>query len=302
MLLIDHGADPYLKNHNNHDAFQMASYYGLESILQNLLLKVQPSARCWIESYELIGTHYVNKNNEKIFSYWQKAVEMRGINSCHDVNSWQPNTVYLLAQKVNTVEELEMLFQNHESVRMHALMLRARILGPYHSSVRSELFLCSESYTRDREFRRHFEILRYLYQQQNARVEQKNDWPISYRFTRFLYNMCLFFHNVYSECHQPNSMDNFRIHFEDVFEILQMATSKIDEATGIIYSMEFQNDSDRPHFFIKFLLYLLKLLTEIDKEEDDKLKLNKVVYQLVRCQPKTNKGQRFFTFLLNKAC
>ena len=215
---------------------------------------------------------------------------MQGMDSFHDVNSWQPNTVYLFAQKVNTVEELETLFQNHELVRMHALMLRIRILGPY-SSVLRELLDCSTRYTRDREFRRGFEILRYAYQQQNARVEQMNDRIIRGRFTDSLYDLCLFFHNVYSECHQPNSIDNFRIHFEDVFDILQMATSKIDEATGIIYSMKFQNDSDLPHFFMKSLLYLLKLMTELDKDEDEKFRFKQVVYHLIRCQPKTDKGQ-----------
>ena len=289
QLLIDHGADPYSKNHDNYDAFQMSSHFGLESILQKLLIKFQPSARRWIESYKLIGTNFVYTHNERAFCYWRKAVELREMNSY--VECFQPNPVYLFTNELNTVEELEMLFQNSERVQMHALMLREQILGPNHPSLQSELFNCSERYKKDGKFRRSFEILRYAYQQQNACVEQMADTYHCFLFIRPLYTLCLFFIEVYNECHQPNSRHNFRIHFEDVFEILQMATSKIDEATGIMYSMEFQKDAYCSLFFMKSLLYLMKLLTEIDKDEDDKLRLNKVIYRLVRCQPKTDKGR-----------
>ena len=290
QLLIDHGADPYLKDHDDYDAFQMSSHFGLESILQKLLLRFQPSTRLWIESFKLIGTHFTHSNNAKAFSYWKRAIELREINSYSHMEFFQSNPVYLYAKELNTVEELEMLFQNQDFVYMHALMVREQILGPNHPSLQSELFNCSERYKIVGEFRRSFEILRYAYQQQNACVEQMTNPYHCFLFIRPLYKLCLYFIEMYNECHQPNSRNNFRIHFEDVFEILLMATSKID-ATGIMYSLEFQYDAYCSLFFMKSLLYLIKLLTEIDKNEDDKLRFNKVIYRLVRCQPKTDKGQ-----------
>ena len=49
QLLIDHGSNPYVKNEKDHDAFQQACHLGLESILQKLIIKFQPPARCLIE-------------------------------------------------------------------------------------------------------------------------------------------------------------------------------------------------------------------------------------------------------------
>ena len=215
---------------------------------------------------------------------------MRGMNSSDEVNALQPNPVYLFAEEVNTVEQLETLFQNHDFVNMHALMLRERIFGRYHISLQSELFRWSRKYKGDGEFRRSFEILRYAYQMQNAHVEQMTDPHRCSRFTRPLYKLCVFFFEmeVYSAYHQPNSRENFRIQFEDVFEILQMATTNVDDATGVIYSKEFQRTLDLSFRFMKSILYLLKLITELDKNEEQTLKFKKSVYRLIRCKPITS--------------
>ena len=294
QLLIDHDSDPYMRNKDGDDAFQRASLFGQESILRKLLFKFKPRAERWIESYELLGAFYIHRrpsNNEMVYSSWQQAVEMRSMNIWDDVQALQPNPVYLFAKEVNTMEELERLFQNPDSVNMHALMLRERILDPNHRIIQLGLLFRSEKYIEDGDFRRGIDILKYAYQLQNARVEQLTDRSLHARFIRPLCNLGFLFCMVHSECHQSNNRDNFRLDFEDVFEVLQMATSNVDEVTGIIYSVEFQEDEDWPLIHMKMILHLMNLITELIKDENQKLIFYRVIYRLVRSQPRTHKGQ-----------
>ena len=295
QLLTDHDSNPYMKNIDGDDAFQRASLVGQESILLKLLLKFGPPAKRWIESYELLGTGFVYlspSNNETVFSYWKTALKMRTlIPHDDDVRTFPPNPVYLFAKEVNTMEELETLFQNPDSVNMHALMLRERILDPNHKGIQIGLLDRSEMYKQDGEYRRCIDILKYAHQFQNARLEQVSYPCFRIRFTRPLLYMCYFFCEIHSECHQSNNRDNFRLEFEDVIEVLQMATSKVDEVTGIIYSVEFQEDEDWPLIHMKMILHLMKLITELIKDENQKLIFYRVIYRLVRSQPKTYKGQ-----------
>ena len=294
QLLIDHDSDPYMRNKDGDDAFQKASLCGQESILLKLLLKFELPAKRWIESYELLGTYFDFFNsyyNEKVFSCWENAVKMRRIISHDDVQTLQPNPVYQFAKELNTVEELEALFQDPDSVNMHALMLRERILDPNHRIIQFGLQFRSDWYIENSNFRRGIDILKYAYQLQNARVEQLIDPSLHVRFIRPLCKLCFLFCKVHSECHQSNNRDNFRLDFEDVFEVLQMATSNVDEVTGIIYSVEFQENEDWPLIHMKMILRLMKLITELIMDENQKILFYRVIYRLVRSQPRTHKGQ-----------
>ena len=70
-----------------------------------------------------------------------------------------------------------------------------------------------------------------------------------------------------------------------------MVTSVIDYATGTVHSQEFQNDETFQPMFMKAILHLIKLLINLDKNEDQQLSFRKIVYRLVRCQPKTQMGK-----------
>ena len=295
QLLIDNDSDPYMQNKDGDDAFQRASLFGQESILLKLLLKFELPLKRWIDSYDLLGACFVYlspSNDEKVFNFWKRALELRRlIPHDDDVRTLQPNPVYLFAKEVNTIEELERLFQNPDSVNMHALMLRERILDPNHIGIQTGLLERSEMYKQHGEFRRCFEILKYAYQFQNARLEQMSHPFLRIRFIRPLVYMCRLFCEVLNECPQPNNSDNSRLDIEDVFEVLQMATSKVDEVTGIIYSVEFQEDENWPLNHMKMILHLMKLITELLKDENQKLIFYRVIYRMVRSQPKTHKGQ-----------
>ena len=164
QLLIDHGSNTYIKNKNGDDAFQTAIIECQDSILRMLLLKFEPPAGSWIKSYELLGACYANRipsDNEKALHFWEISFEIRKMNSCVDVPALQLNPIHLFDREVNTVEELHMLSQNYDFVRMRALLIFERILGPHHVNTISGLLGRGNLYMSNKEYRRGIDMHRY---------------------------------------------------------------------------------------------------------------------------------------------
>ena len=283
QLLIDHGSNPNLKNEEGEDVFLLAVLKGEESILNKLLLKFELPVRRRIEFYELLGAVYVQDNQTvdigKVMSSWKKAVDIRRMHSYFDVYASTPNPVYLFAREVNTMVELETLSRNHDLLRMHALMINEQTLGPDHRRVEAGLLVQAKLYNQDGEFRRCIDILRYAYQIRNTSVMQLNN---PFYIPNSLYTLCLRF----CEAHIRNYC---RIKFEEVFQVLNMAMSTIDGATAIALSQKESNWILST--FMMMILQLLKLTTELVKNENQRLSIEKVVYRLVCKELKTRKGQ-----------
>ena len=211
------------------------------------------------------------------------------MHSFYDFEALQPNPVYLFAREVNTVEELETLSQNHDLMSMHALMLSERILGQGHTIVRSGLVFQAFKYQKNREFRRCIDISKYAYQIDNTPINQLTN---PYYFPSSLYYLCSRFRAFHSK-------NLCRIEFEEVFNVLQMATYKfiVDVVTEITLSQDCQSD-ERLDFKIQ-ILKLIKLITELDKNEDQLLKFKKNVYRLLRSESETQKGESLLHLSVN---
>ena len=239
QLLIDHGADPYLTNAQGDDAFRLASLEPHEPILTQLLVKFKPDMKRFIESYKLLGTSYVINNEiEKALSCWRDVIEIERMNSCVNVLAFQSNPIYLSVQEVNTIEELETLSQNHDLVHMHALAIREQILGPHHEDTLDGLLWQSQVYREDREYRRCIDIHRYALQLQNAGSNPLTTSPLrGILYIHALYPMCWFcceFYRVNQSNILPNNENNVLITFEEVLEVLQMATTNVENSAGNI--------------------------------------------------------------------
>ena len=212
QLLIDNGSDPNKTNNDGCDVFQKASLGGQESILKKLVFQFEPPVKRKIELYELLGAVIAHKrllDIEKVLPHWKNAVEMRSIDSCFDVDASQPNPLFLFARGVNTVEELETLSQNHDFLRMHALRIFERILGPHHFLTQTRLLYEARRSKVSGEIRRCIEISRYAYQLQNTPVEQLASLSLRRWYIFSLYNLC------WSFC-DAHSRNNCRIKFEEV--------------------------------------------------------------------------------------
>ena len=295
QLLIDHGSDPYMENKRGDDAFKTASFEGQDSILRMMLLRVNPPVQRWIDSYELHGACYASRipcDVQKIFQFWKEAVEMRERNACINIPVSQPNPFYRFDQEVKTMEELEELSQNLDFMHMRAVTIFERIFGPHHIYTIFRLLSRGEADIANRVYRRGADIHRYALQLLSVDVNTSTADEIhrSLYFTT-MYEMCLIFCQIHSECQQHNNSNRAVLEFDEVFEVLQMATIDMEDGTGLINSQKYRTDVDSHHFIMMLVLQLISLITKLEMNADQLLSFHKIVYRLVRCQLKTQQGQ-----------
>ena len=291
-LLLDHGSDPYVKNKAGDDAFQMASLKGRELILKQLLFKLKPSVQRWIESYQLLGGYYVDfgkyiDDTDKALKFWKDAVDIQQKNACVAIIPSKPNPVYLFAQEVNTVEELDALARNRESVHMYALMIRERILGPNHEQTIVGLYKRGRFYKWNGEIRRCIDIWKYTLLLQNS-----GGGKLTRQYLKNFDGLCRLFYNLYEEGRQSNRSVDQLILIKESLEVLEKSTVMWEITVGNKHAEKISVEvTDLKAQFMVSMLFLIKIITELDMTAHQVRNLKNIVHRLVRCQPRTNHGR-----------
>ena len=76
------------------------------------------------------------------------------------------------------------------------------------------------------------------------------------------------FWRSYQEFRPPNHVMDCEVIFEDVFDVLEMASLKF-ESFGIIKHLKKDpSEEDAQYAFMKVILHLVNLITELDKNEE----------------------------------
>ncbi|NXM58874.1 FEM1C protein, partial [Illadopsis cleaveri] len=114
-----------------------ASVTGHTNIVDFLTQHVQTSKAERINALELLGATFVDKKRDLLgaLKYWKRAMEMRYSDRTNILSKPVPQTLimaYDYAKEVNSSEELENLIADPDEMRMQALLIRERILGPSH--------------------------------------------------------------------------------------------------------------------------------------------------------------------------
>ena len=288
QLLLDHGSDPYLRNEAGDDAFQTASIGGKELILKELLFNWNPPVQRWIESCQLLGGYFIVYGDEtdKAINFWKDAVDIQQMNSGFEIISSKPNPVYLFAQEVNTVEELEA--RNRESVHMYSLMIRERILGPNHYHTIRGLLGLGKRYKYNGGTRRCIDIWKYALHLQNSFRRQMTDL-----YFEIIYDLCCLFYELYEASRQSNSSVDQRILIKDSLDVLEMATVMLEL---IFESKHAEEISKKEYNLMMFILLIIRVITELDMNVHQVLSFRNIVHRLVRCRPRTDHGRTLLQF------
>ena len=285
QLLLDHGSDQNIKNKQGDDALQLASLRGKELIVMELKTRQKPTALRWIESLQLLGSHcLVSKeadNVEKALVFWKRSVELRMTNPCARLNKSESIPACMIVKEVNTVEDLEELCRDKEIVHfvhMYALNNLLRILGPSHSETTHRFISVSNILARHREYRRSFNLLKHAFQ-----LLQKSTptWTGEY---------FLVLEMLHRKCLDASRESNFQIEFRDVFEIVDMVTSKAQAVKKMKLSS------------MKLVLKFVHLVLKLDKNPDEISSSKQVVRRLVHSQISDDRDGRTFLHLAVQHC
>lgn len=140
-LLLNHNAKMASDSYNM-TPLLAAAVTGHSAIVEYLLTRDECVSIEKIHALELLGATFVDKKHDMLsaYGYWKTALERRATSSISksiDLNKnstveHNPIEAYEFATEFVTQEELDEIIADPDDMRMQALLIRERILGPTH--------------------------------------------------------------------------------------------------------------------------------------------------------------------------
>ncbi|XP_016999065.2 protein fem-1 homolog CG6966 [Drosophila takahashii] len=133
QLLLKHGATMDV-DYYGMTPLLAASVTGHMPIVEHLITLPCVSRESRIHALELLGATYVDRKRDMAaaLSLWRRALEERAIEPPLEKKVQEPVPAYEMVCEVTSVEELEEMVLDPDEMRMQALVIRQRILGPTH--------------------------------------------------------------------------------------------------------------------------------------------------------------------------
>lgn len=177
-LLLSYHSDYSAKNDFGDDALQTAALRGFTSIVDYILEHTVQSLVTAIHSYELLGTNLVDEVHDIVgaLSMWRKAMAMRHTDSNNVILKELPtstNYAYQHAREPTDAKELEQIIEPDE-VYMQALLIRERIIGPFHKDTTFGLMYRGAVYADSHRYQRCVDLWKYAYVLRNKKGEPLN--------------------------------------------------------------------------------------------------------------------------------
>ncbi|XP_058056888.1 protein fem-1 homolog CG6966 isoform X1 [Anopheles bellator] len=176
QLLLQHGATMDVDSYGM-TPLLAASVTGHLPIVEHLIKLPLVSRDDRIAALELLGATYVDKKRDMLgaLSFWKRAMEDRYNNSpIQPKPTRDPVPAYDYVQEVNNLTTLEELVMDPDEMRMQALLIRERILGPVHPDTSYYIRFRGAVYADSGRFDRCIELWTYALSMQQSILEPLN--------------------------------------------------------------------------------------------------------------------------------
>lgn len=131
--------DPYKKNRYGDDALQTACLKGAHPIFVYLVETLPYTRERIAEAYELLGSTFLDEHFDLTLTlkYWKQALEIRNENLDNILkkNILPPNPAFMWAKEFQTIDELNLIANDLDAMRMQSLIISERILGSTHKEM-----------------------------------------------------------------------------------------------------------------------------------------------------------------------
>lgn len=134
-LLLGHNAKMASDSYNM-TPLLAAAVTGHAAIVEYLLTRDECERTEKVHALELLGATFVDKKHDMLsaYGYWKSALERRGDSELRKETTvtHRPIEAYDFATEFITQTELDEIIADPDDMRMQALLIRERILGPTH--------------------------------------------------------------------------------------------------------------------------------------------------------------------------
>ncbi|XP_064195127.1 protein fem-1 homolog A [Anguilla rostrata] len=263
-----------------------ASVTGHTNIVEYLVHQPRSSREERVDALELLGATFVDKKRDLLgaMRYWRRALELRQPGDRTGALSKPPPgppvPAYDCAQEVTTTEELEALITDPDEMRMQALLVRERILGPSHPDTSYYIRYRGAVYADSGNFERCISLWKYALDMQQSNLDPLSPMTAS---------SFLSFAELFSFVLQDRAKGTLatRVTFQDLMGVLGKSVREVERAVA-------QRDSppEAPQFTkaLSIILHLLFLLEKLDCTPEQEYQKKQTVYRLLKLNPRARNG------------
>ncbi|XP_001365667.1 protein fem-1 homolog A [Monodelphis domestica] len=238
-----------------------------------------------VEALELLGATFVDKKRDLLgaLKYWRRAMELR-----HQGGEYLPKPqpqqlvlAYDYSREVNTPEELEALITDPDEVRMQALLIRERILGPSHPDTSYYIRYRGAVYADSGNFERCIHLWKYALDMQQNNLE-----PLSPMTASSFLSFAELFSYVLQDRTTKGSLGT-QIGFADLMGVLSKGVREVERA---LQHPKDPGDSSQFTKALAIILHLIYLLEKVECTPEQEHLKRQTVYRLLKCSPRGKNG------------
>ncbi|VVC30501.1 Hypothetical protein CINCED_3A007650 [Cinara cedri] len=243
-----------------------------------------------IEALELLGATYIDKKRDLIggFDLWKQAMDLRfNIDDEQDIpkpDNALPIEAYEWAQEVKNHEELNELLSEPDEMRMQALLVRERILGPTHPDTSYYVRYRGAVYADAGKFTRCISLWNHALDIQRGSLESCHQMTVSSFFSfaelfSFMSDACA-----------TNDDNGYRqvpalLTFEDVIQVLVKAINELCEPKELPYAIDLS-----PRLLL-ISLDLFNMALKLIRNDEHSHLTHRLLYRLNKCNILGHLGQ-----------
>ncbi|XP_006896443.1 PREDICTED: protein fem-1 homolog A isoform X2 [Elephantulus edwardii] len=262
-----------------------ASVTGHTNIVEYLIGEQPPAAQEQPPALELLGATYVDKKRDLLgaLQHWRRAMELR-----HQGGPYLPKPqpaqlvlAYGYAREVTTAAELEALITDPDEMRMQALLIRERILGPAHPDTSYYIRYRGAVYADSGNFERCIRLWKYALDMQQSNLEPLSPMTAS---------SFLSFAELFSYVLQDRAAKGGpgpQLGFADLMGVLSKGVREVERAL-----QQPREPGDAAQFTkaLAIILHLLYLLEKVECTPEQQHLKHQTVYRLLKCAPRGKNG------------
>ncbi|XP_049627409.1 protein fem-1 homolog C [Suncus etruscus] len=258
-----------------------ASVTGHTNIVDFLTHHAQTSKTERINALELLGATFVDKKRDLLgaLKYWKKAMNMRYSDRTNVISKPVPQTLimaYDYAKEVNSAEELEGLIADPDEMRMQALLIRERILGPSHPDTSYYIRYRGAVYADSGNFKRCINLWKYALE-----MQQNNLDPLSPMTASSLLSFAELFSFMLQD--RAKGLLGTTVTFDDLMGILCKSVLEIERA---IKQTQCPADPLQLNKALSIILHLICLLEKIPCTLDQDHFKKQTIYRFLKLHPR----------------
>lgn len=255
-----------------------AALTGHSSIVELIINSSACSQEEKVEALELLGATFVDKKRDMMtaLEYWRRSLRERSMLGLV-TKKWSRDAIEAYAgakEEITSEQQLEELFSDPDDMRMQALLIRERILGPAHPDTSYYIRYRGAVYADTGNYDRCISLWMYALNMQQAVLDRLNP---------MIHSSLLSFAELFSFM-MSKSVD--KVKFKDLFAVFKRSLTQLQEAVGASSA----SDPDSTCFqrtlvvVLHFVGLLCRLQPHITDQESHLFK--KSVYELVQSRPR----------------